>query len=296
MNVFHLTYYSLSGCISHILLKNLFKNIIHITCGYEKLPTKIDEIYIQKDMRLISTNFSLEQNLYDSLFNLDNKFVYIDHHFNSKKLEKKGNKNIINTDFSSCWLVYKQFENYFKENKDSLRKLALLGTMYDMWNINKKEMFDISYKFNELFWKYNFNAFVQNFINGYREFNDEELEYLDEKIKDKCQRLKNLKRKEIAVKNAVLFVLNKSDYDLINDISLAYPQYDVYFIYLNDKKKLTIKHKLENCNMNELLEKIFKRRTDELSYSGDYKYGTLNYIQTSMDSFVNDLKIILDRM
>lgn len=292
MKVLNLTYYSLSGVISHIILKNVFKNIRYITCGYEKLQKNIDEIYLD-DERLICTNFTLKQEEYNKLYEFDNKFIYVDHHLNSKELKLKDNKNIINRKFSSCLLTYKVFEKFIKKNKKELKQLALLGHIYDIWKTDLKG-FNLAYSLNELFWKYNFELFVEKFQNGFKGFNKEEKIFSTKKIADKVKRLKKIDIKGLEIKNSALIILHKTDYDLINDIQLVYKEYDIYFIYLIDKKKLVIKHKLSHV-LYDILKKVFKGR-DDIEFFGNRLYGTLNYQKVNTNIFLTDLKAILNKM
>jgi len=296
MKILNLTYYSLSGVISHIILRNSFKNIRYLTCGYEKLDKNIHEIYLEPGEKLICSNFVLNQQQYDYLYKLDNKLIYIDHHLGSKELQLKDNKNILNQKYSSCLLTYMIFEKFIKDNREKLKKLAILGHVYDKWEINSKN-FNSAYFLNEIFWKYNFDSTVERFKNGFTGFEKNEKIYVNDKIKDKWKRLKKLNIKELDgldKKNAVLVLLNKEEYDLINDVQVAYKKYDIYFIYLMDKMKLIVKHKLNHI-MYDILKKLFKNR-DDVEFFGNSQYGTLNYKKITNDMFISDLKIILSRM
>lgn len=301
MKIINLTTYSLSGAISYIILKNCFKDIRYISTGYDKLQKNIDELYMDpKHEQLFVTNLAITEQQYEQLKGVDNKFIFVDHHFNSEKLKiKEGiqKQTFVNRNFSSCWLVYKLFANkYLKENenKNTLEELASYGNVYDIWDINN-EKFDVAYTLNELFWKMGFDTFVNEFGNGFRTLKNDEKLFVNTRVEDKKKRINKLTFKELDIKNSVLFMINGYDTDLINDIPLVYPKYDIYFIYLNDKQKLTIKHKT-HAIMSEVLEKLFKNRDDELMYSGDCKFGTLNYYKIDSKTFNGDLEAILNKM
>jgi hypothetical protein len=307
MKITHLTVYSLSGAISHIILKNCFRNIRYIVTGYDKLQKNIDELYMDsKHEQLFVTNLAVTEQQYEQLKGIDKKLIFVDHHFNSEKFKLKEGvqkQTFINMNFSSCWLIYKLFVNkYLKENenKEALEKLAFYGNMYDLWDIDD-EKFTIAYALNELFWKMGFDVFVNEFSSGFRVLKNEEKIFVNARVEDKKERISKLKFKELEndekenIKNSVLFMMNTRDSDLINDIPLVYPKYDIYFIYLNDKQKLTIKHKTQAI-MSEILEKLFRNRDDELMFSGDCKFGTLNYYKIDSETFNNDLEMILKRM
>lgn len=295
----HLTVVSLSGYISSIITANVFfnKSPQYFYCGYDKLNKIINEICdTQRGKKLIVSNFALKQEQYDQLINSFPDMVFIDHHFTSSKLKLGNNKNFIYTKSSSCLLVFKLFKKLIgdEELEERLKKLAILGNVYDRWLIDTK-LFDIAYSLNELYWNDSDN-FGNRFDDGYTKLTDSEKEFVNKALLDKKKRIKKLKRKDLDEKKAVLFIIDsESDVDLINDIQIVYPQWDIYFIYLAYKQKLTIKHKIKGKNVFVILEKLFKGREDGLFYSGDQPFGTLNYAKVTEEMFINDLKAIIDK-
>lgn len=292
--IYHLANYSLSGIVSHIVLKNCFRNIELITCGYEKFGEKLDGIKINEKDKLIVSNFSLKNGQYNRLLEIDKNMIFIDHHYNSLNLEKRKN-NFINIDFSSCLLVWKIFNKYIPEDKKlALKKLAYYANLYDKWKIEKND-FDIGYALNELFWKEGMDRFIENFKNGFRELTDKEKKFVNVILKDKHKRILKLKYRNMEEKNSLLFLLNGSDIDLVNDISITYRKWEIIFIFMKDKQKLYVKHKNENKNLSILFEE-FKDREDIKVYNGDIKYGIIQYKKINDIILVKDLRDILDRM
>lgn len=233
--IVNLTHYNLDGVVSHLLLKQVTKDLQMVACGYNKLPDKFNQV-LNTDLPIIVSDLTLSQNDVLRLMKHQKKVLIIDHHKSSDFINKElkfVKSNItyyINTKFCASANVLKFFKSKYQFS-NQFKKLAYLTNDYDLWQLREIE----SRILNFIFWKEGADKFLDLFKDGYQEKIIDSYRFGFTKYQNEItETLKTAHKEDIEFDGLKVLLIYTSKY--VNEITLLYPDYDVFFIVTSDTK------------------------------------------------------------
>lgn len=244
------THVDLDACAAGIVLSHHFDPIIaKQRGGYAKIEDGLNKLKKEGCENLIVADINLEpKQLFQALKDFKEVW-YFDHHEGSLQIKEglKGKSlprfNPYIGNQSSAMLAYQfavanteghQNSNPFLSDKP-MQKLVMLTNIYDLWQI-KNPHFNDAIDLNTIFWKYGYVDFFDRFKNGVDAYTDEEKRWMKEDRERKAEGLRNVHENRLELDSgSVVYVC--SDKTLINDFTLAYPQYKVYYVMRRDAQR-----------------------------------------------------------
>jgi oligoribonuclease NrnB/cAMP/cGMP phosphodiesterase (DHH superfamily) len=247
------------GVVSAIILKNIFPNAEIISGTYKNINEKFAKAIKEKDWDLIFiADISIDESQFVEFLTDNSKVHIIDHH------PRAGDTIIVNnylttTEGSACLMVKNYVEKHYPEKfkeiwTKKLYALMTFGNDYDLWIHEHK----ISKYLNRLYYKINFDEFVERFIDGFGGFNEEEKKYLQVN-EQYLQKLFN-ELEYINVSEDVILTI--TDFGTIDEIAEyikgTHSDVDTVFIYNSVSKSLSIRmrNKIEGLHCGEFLRQF----------------------------------------
>lgn len=247
------THKDLDGAIS--LLTFIWS---HPNCivSYEEITNL--EIYKIKDFikktinppNIIIMDLSLRE---EFLPDLDQNFVtIIDHHERSLSLidNFKNAKLLVKNFSSNSLLVRKIYQNKCSVLSENQKKLILYANDYDCLDLKFKESYDL----NIIFWnqfKNNFSGFIKKYINGFLNFDKNQIDLLisiKKKIKLEADSTKCFQGKikiNSEYKTAIAISLQTSN-SLLVDYLIKKHNHDLFIVINTKTEKVSIKQSKTN--------------------------------------------------
>jgi len=248
--VLNLSHFDLDGRGCSIVLKNVFKNIEFIPVKYGSVDETCRKIDFEKYDIVIMTDVSPES---IEIFNLSNKFILIDHHDTSTHLNSEKDLRFVIPGKSASILVKEFFETLFKIDLSYLNKLCNIINNYDLWNTN--EDWDVSWSFNELYFKMYHHDFVNRFSNGDIKMNEDEIKYIKDRKKLLREVYDNLNIYELDSIKACFFIENRFVNDICHKL-MEEKDYKVTICINSKSKTCSVRSKLESLHIGEMLRQI----------------------------------------
>jgi oligoribonuclease NrnB/cAMP/cGMP phosphodiesterase (DHH superfamily) len=300
MSIANLTHYDLDGVVSHIILLNLFPDKVHYySCGYGKLSDKIEKIYNEKRLFnldiLMITDLVVDVKYIKQLAKLYDNIFYFDHHESSLLIKEELEKYIKNIaiDINKCGaqIVFDVFEKQIirlvPKNYESLKKLVHYTNIYDTWKVDNKD-FSTSYYLSQLFFMLGWEKFVERYKDGMVPFKSDEVAL----IKQELQRKKNILKtaEKIEFGNKAILITSNDGNEIINESTLIYKQYEIYFIFIPKFNKVSIRVRNIETNLGNIFKKL--EGNDKIQNIGGHAHAggfvlNPNYSKEDFENIIN---------
>jgi len=174
LNIYHK---DLDGCVSSVVMKNVYKNIEFKDLRYGHVNAYLKTLNFKEYDMVILTDISPES---EDAFELSDNIFLLDHHDSALAFHNPDKNRIVIAGKSAALLVKEFYENLFRMDLSYLNDLCEATNDYDMW-INK----DIrGWSLNEMYFKLWDIDFRKRFGNGDIVFTAEEQKHLDTNLKD----------------------------------------------------------------------------------------------------------------
>lgn len=174
LNIYHK---DLDGCVSSIVVKNVFKNVFYKDLRYGQVDDFLKNINCNEYDVILLTDISPEK---EETFSISENIFLLDHHDSALPFHNPEKNRIVLPGKSAALLVKEFFENLFGLDLSYLNELCEATNDYDMW-INK----DIrGWSLNEMYFKLWDVDFRKRFGNGDIKFSEGEQEHLDKNRKE----------------------------------------------------------------------------------------------------------------
>lgn len=211
LKVLNITHHDLDGMVSHILLKNVYKECIcvPITHSTEKtLMAKVNEYAGDFDV-IIITDFYPEKFYFD-LKDFHKPIYIFDHHDSSVKYHN-GKNIFIKAGSCATKQIYKMYSKITDLSK--FEHLVDLVNDFDLGSFNEPEAKD----FNNIFWEMGYKWFIHRFSNGNLEFSPEEKTYLIEADKEVQKEYDKLNISDLP-NNGIFFQTSRYQTNLVSKL------------------------------------------------------------------------------
>lgn len=234
--------FTLDGCISEILLRQIYNFDTTLAAGYGKMKTYFQEgkFYENKHGesydKMIFSSIQIPGDIMDDLMiRYGDKLSVIDHHPNTKVYHDAPIESRVtwSPTESSAKQVLKAIESVGKVDVKGFRTLANLANVYEMWKPDAKE-WGLAYALNCMFWHHGYFNFRDIYVNGLSDsrplFTDEDKSVITGIVQVKQDKIKQAVKEDFDDGQSVLFL--NADSDVISDFALQkeYAHYDLYFI------------------------------------------------------------------
>lgn len=248
MSVINITHYDLDGVGSAICLKKVYGKTTVLPTGYNKLlQTIIDvEFHIQNANILYITDLQLDSDclkvLNEYIKKYDIEIHLYDHHQNIKHLIHEFCPHIIyeySLKLSGTGLTYKRFRNYLKKLDDYKLYDDFFHSVnsFDLWDVGSQH-FTKGTNYNDLFWEYKFDKFIDIYSNLSSININGENRDLNRIQDNKTKYFNYLKSQSQLLQNETWCISFADKY--INELQMFYPTHK-YYINITSKGNVSLR-------------------------------------------------------
>lgn len=287
----NLTHYDLDGIVSHLLLRQFIKSMHLVATGYNKLQDRFDQA-LRSDRHLIITDLTFSQKDIKRLQEYKQKVLIIDHHKSSNFINKEIKKNqsnlthYINTKYCAAANVLKFFKDKYNFSQE-FKKLVYLTNDYDLWILREIE----SQILNFIFWKEGADMFLYLFENGYQDKVIDSYRFAFTKYQnDVNDTISSANKEDIEFDGLKVLLVYSSKY--VNEVTLLYPDYDVYFIVTSETKLSIRLGNNFNANLENAMLKLDLESIQSVGYHDKAGGVTLKDDYSIEDYLIDIIEVI----
>lgn len=236
----------MDGCGAQIMLDNVFTNLTSVECTYNNIDKTLRNIFLDDYDVVIITDIAPEHD--DSVLDISNKFILIDHHQTAKRFYDPNKLRFVYDGQCGTMLTKIFLEEIFDTNLSYLNELSTLLNDYDMWHLQDSR----SKQMNILFYSMWNQKFRKRFGSGNVNFGQEELDLFKQKEHEFNQVYNNIDFYDLESINATFIIADS----FINDIShkaLNEEGYNIIFIRNPINKNTSVRTNLENFDIGAFL-------------------------------------------
>lgn len=252
LNIYHK---DLDGCVSSIVMKNVYKNIEFKDLRYGQVNAYLKTLDFSNYDAVILTDISPET---EDAFDLADNIFLLDHHDSALEFHNPDKNRIVIAGKSAALLVKDFYESLFNLDLSYLKDLCDAANDYDMW-INKDKR---GWSLNEMYFKLWDIEFRKRFGNGDIVFTPAEQKHLDDNLKDLEERYKSTEiYKFDSINGCYIFATN-----YINEIChkiMENKGYELIIAFNPKTKNCSVRSINENLHVGFMLQ--------ELNFGGGHK-------------------------
>lgn len=247
--ILNLSHRDLDGAACSIVISNVFKNVEYISLKYGDVNNCLMNLDFTKYDAVIITDISPET---EEVFNLSDKIFLLDHHSTGLKFNCPERSRIVIEGKCAASLCKEFFENLFKIDLSYLNEFCRIVNAYDTW-VHK--FGDISWQYNELYFKYYDCDFRKRFSRGDTKLKDFEIEYVNERKKLLTEVYNNLDIYELDSINACFFLETRFVNDLCHKL-MEEKGYQLTICVNSKSKSCSVRSNMMNLHVGKMLETL----------------------------------------
>lgn len=270
-NIAYLTHYDLDGAVSEIVFRKFWKkfpttNIDSYACGYGRIDSWIEKVVSKQPKYdgIYITDISLTKEQLSMLESINVPMVVIDHHPQTKLLDRYNWSTYIKYDEKMCGaeLTLSHFLKLYQD-VDDIKYLTEVAGVYDLWKTDSN-LWNRAFTINMLYWNLGHHKFVKAFETGWRKFTDDEKRMVEESFKRKKYLMNESETYEID--NTLIAICDR---EITNDFTIMkkWGHINIFIIINYDEQRgyFNISLRTRNCNID--LNKCVKKVEHELVIS-----------------------------